>query len=75
MWTNLSEKMTIFFTVMNPRKCVILTSDVNSHHEDSGRLAPRTGKFIKNGLGGSVTGENLLQNGILHFVFTLLYLR
>jgi len=31
-------------------------------------LAPRTGKIIKNVV---ERGENLLQNGILHFVFKL----
>jgi len=30
-------------------------------------LASRTGEIIKNGF--SVRGENLLQNGILHFEF------
>jgi len=32
-------------------------------------VAPRTGKIIKNGLNVFQGGENLLQNGILHFVF------
>jgi len=30
-----------------------------------------TGKIIKNGLGVFERGENLLQNGLLHFVFKL----
>jgi len=29
----------------------------------------KSGKTIKNGLGVLERGENLLQNGILHFVF------
>jgi len=33
--------------------------------------APRTGKIIKNGLRVFEREENLLQNGILHFVFKL----
>jgi len=32
-------------------------------------VARRTGKIIKNGLDVFESGENLLQNGILHFVF------
>jgi len=32
-------------------------------------LAPRTGKIIKNGLSVLERGENLLRNGLLHFVF------
>jgi len=32
-------------------------------------VATRAGKIIKNGLGVFERGENLLQNGILHFVF------
>jgi len=32
-------------------------------------VAPRTGKIIKNGLHVFERGENLLQNGILNFVF------
>jgi len=31
-------------------------------------VAPRTGKIIKNGF---ERGENLLQNGILNFAFTI----
>jgi len=34
-------------------------------------VAPCTGKFIKNGLRVFKRGENLLQNGILHFVIRL----
>jgi len=34
-------------------------------------VALRTGKIIKNDLGVFERGENVLQNGILHFVFTL----
>jgi len=34
-------------------------------------IAPRSGKIIKNGLRVFERGENLLQNGILHFVFNL----
>jgi len=34
-------------------------------------VAPRTGEIIKNGLSVFERGENLLQNGILHFAFTL----
>jgi len=32
-------------------------------------VAPHTDKFMKNGLSVFERGENLLQNGILHFVF------
>jgi len=32
-------------------------------------VAPSTGKIIKNGLGGFERGNNLLKNGVLHFVF------
>jgi len=32
-------------------------------------VAPRKGEIIKNGLSVFKRGENLLQNGILHFVF------
>jgi len=32
-------------------------------------VAPRTSKFIKNGLNVFERRENLLQNGISHFVF------
>jgi len=32
-------------------------------------VAPRTGKFIKNHLSVFERWENLLRNGILHFVF------
>jgi len=32
-------------------------------------VTPRTEKIIKNGLRVFERGENLLQNGILHFVF------
>jgi len=32
-------------------------------------VAPRTGKIVKNDLRVFEGGENLLQNGILHFVF------
>jgi len=31
-------------------------------------VAPRTGKIIKNGHRVFEKGENLLQNGILHFI-------
>jgi len=34
-------------------------------------VAPRTGKINKNGPRVFKRGENLLQNGILHFVFKL----
>jgi len=34
-------------------------------------MAPRTGKIIKNGLNIFERLENLLQNGVLHFVFRL----
>jgi len=34
-------------------------------------LAPRTGKIIKNGKTYFEQGGNLLQNGILNFVFWL----
>jgi len=34
-------------------------------------VTPCTGKIIKNGLHVFERGENLLQNGILHFVFTI----
>jgi len=34
-------------------------------------VVPRTGKTIKNCLCLFERGENLLQNGIFHFVFTL----
>jgi len=34
-------------------------------------VAPRTGKIIKNGLSVFERLENLLQDGILHFVFRL----
>jgi len=33
-------------------------------------VAPPTGKFIKNGLSLFERAEHLLQNGILHFVFS-----
>jgi len=32
-------------------------------------VAPRIGKIIKNALSVCERGEDLLQNGILHFVF------
>jgi len=32
-------------------------------------VAPRAGKIIENGLHVFERGENLLQNGVLHFVF------
>jgi len=35
-------------------------------------VAPRTGKVIKYGHGVFERGENLLQNGILHFAFKFL---
>jgi len=36
-------------------------------------LTPRTDKIIKNGLNDIFErGENLLQNGVLHFVFRLI---
>jgi len=34
-------------------------------------VVPRTGKIIKKGRRVFERGENLLPNGILHFVFTL----
>jgi len=34
-------------------------------------VAPRTGKMNKNRLSFFERGENLLQNGILHFAFKL----
>jgi len=34
-------------------------------------VVPRTGKLIKNDLRDFEIGENLLQNGILHFVIVL----
>jgi len=44
-------------------------SDLNSRHDDTVTSAPRTEKNHKNGLNVFEGGENLLQNGILHFVF------
>jgi len=32
-------------------------------------VAPRTGKIVENGFHVLERGENLLQNGILHFMF------
>jgi len=32
-------------------------------------VAPRTSKITKNDLGVFARGENLLHNGVLHFVF------
>jgi len=32
-------------------------------------VAPRTGEIIKNNLSVFERGENLLQKGVLHFVF------
>jgi len=38
----------------------------------AGVVTPRTGKIIKNSLGGVFErGEHLLQNSILHFTFKL----
>jgi len=37
-----------------------------------GVVAPRTGKIIKKGLCVFERGENLIQNGMFHFVFTLI---
>jgi len=34
-------------------------------------VAPRTGKIVKNGLHVFESEENLLQNGLLHFVFKI----
>jgi len=30
-------------------------------------VAPRTDRIIQNGLGAFESGENMLQNGVLHF--------